>query len=226
MAQGNSRIVSSNQTGPHEKLAEVVERHLRHQSQKPFSPHTQAAFEQAQAWLGDWQGELIFDSCCGVGQSTVTLAKQHPQAKVIGLDKSALRVNKHTHHFGTPVDNYLLLRADVVDFWRLAVNAGWQLSQHYLLYPNPYPKSVHLKRRWHGSPALREILLLGGQLTVRSNWPIYIDEFAQALTLAGCTATKQAYQAKAAMTAFEQKYWDSGQQSFQLVAQLSADKIK
>lgn len=216
---GNSRSITTNQVGTHDNLEKIVTKHLATDLQKPFSQHTLDAFEQAQDWIAGWQGELILDACCGVGESTAYLAQQYPNAKVIGVDKSLVRTNRHELH-AQGADNLLVLRADLNDFWRLAVQAEWPISQHYLLYPNPYPKSAHVKRRWHASPALKSIVALGGQLTVRSNWRIYIEEFALALSVAGFQTSVNPYHADEPMTPFERKYWASGQQSWQLVCQL------
>ncbi|ALS97231.1 tRNA (guanine(46)-N(7))-methyltransferase TrmB [Lacimicrobium alkaliphilum] len=220
MMSANSRVVTSNQTGPHKKLPELVKRHLAMPSRKPFSEHTLAAFEQAQSWLDDWSGPLIMDSCCGVGESTAVIAGLYPEARVIGVDKSALRTEKHQRGYAAEQPNYLVLRADLNDFWRLAHQAGWRLNKHYLLYPNPWPKSVHIKRRWHGGAAFADILKLGGELIVRSNWALYVEEFALALQIAGVEAKPHLYHSEQAMTPFERKYRASGQQSWQLVADL------
>jgi hypothetical protein len=56
---------------------------------------------------------------------------------------------------------------------------------------------------------------------VRSNWDIYVSEFAEALKCAGITADVHEYQNKEAMTPFERKYWASGQKSHQLIAKLN-----
>jgi tRNA G46 methylase TrmB len=219
MVSGNSRTVESDQHGVHQNLEKLVSRHLDNSSQKPFNEHTLAAFAYAEDWLRNWQGPLILDSCCGVGESTAIIAKQHPDARVLGVDKSALRTNKH-QHYSTSADNYLVLRADLNDFWRLALNAAWKLHKHYLLYPNPYPKASQLQRRWHASAAFPSIVALGGQLEVRSNWKIYIQEFAEALKISKFNCAVEAYQAPTAMTPFERKYWHSGQASWRLVADL------
>ena len=220
MSQGNSRAITTNQPGPHEKLPELVRRHLSHSSQKPFNQHTLDAFEQVQDWLAGKTAPLVLDSCCGVGESTARLAKRYPDRVVIGVDKSALRTDKHVH-YQAQSDNYLVVRADLNDFWRLAHQAGWKLDKHFLLYPNPYPKSAHVQRRWHASAAFADIIKLGGLLEVRSNWNIYIEEFAQALTLAGFPSTAELYQSDEPDTPFERKYWNSGQQSWRVTAALS-----
>jgi tRNA G46 methylase TrmB len=218
--QQQSRKITTNQEGIHKNLQKVVNRQLASSSQKPLSAHTEQAFQQAINWLGDWQGELILDSCCGVGESTVNIAQAHPHARVIGIDKSALRTNKH-QAYASNVQNYLVLRADLNDFLTLLVLNEKKLTKHYLLYPNPYPKSAHLQRRWYATAALKDMLKLGGVLEVRSNWQLYIQEFSAALAIAKVDSEVGVYVRDKAITPFERKYWQSGQSSWQLLANLS-----
>lgn len=218
-----ARRIDTNQIGVHQNLEKVVTKYLHSQSKKPFSDHTLAAFKAVNEWLNDWQGPIIFDSCCGVGESTALIAHAHPNAKVIGIDKSASRLDKHPT-YAANLSNYRLVRADLNDFWRLSVLEGWQLFKHYILYPNPYPKQAQLQNRWYASAALPDIVKLGGILEVRSNWQLYIQEFSLALQIAGQTAITCDYQAEHAMTPFERKYWQSGQTSWQLCATLNCQR--
>jgi len=90
--------VHSNQLGPHEELPKLLARHRANKSQRPIAEHTSAAFEQVLHWLDDWSGDVIIDACCGVGESTIHLSHQYPNAKVIGIDKSSVRLDKHAHY--------------------------------------------------------------------------------------------------------------------------------
>jgi len=216
---GNSRIITSNQQGLHEQLDEVVLKHLKHPFRKPYQTYTLEAFKEIEKWVEQQGKPIIFDSCCGVGESTYHIAKAHPEAIVLGMDKSADRLGKHGFD---AIDNYRLLQVNLNDFWRLAVEANWSLSHHYLLYPNPWPKSKHLQRRWHGSAVFPSIITLGGELELRSNWDIYINEFARALTVAGQTCEVTPYKTDAAITPFERKYWASGQSSLRLTCSLGS----
>lgn len=201
------KSIISNQTGLHNKLEQTVLRHLRHPFQRPIPDYSLEVFEQAKQRVERHNGPLIFDSFCGVGESTVAIAKANPDALIIGLDKSLHRLNKHDQHYQeSGVDNYLLLRADTDDFWRLALEANWQLAQHFLLYPNPWPKSSHLQRRCHGSPLFPTLLSLGGTLELRSNWKLYVEEFASALQIASQQAEVEAYLPETPITPFERKY--------------------
>lgn len=212
-----SRSVVSNQPGVHDKLRERVTRHLRAPFRKPYAEHNQQAFAMAERWLGQQHRDrapLILDSFCGVGESTWHLAKTYPDCAVIGVDKSAARLDKHPAHAAEPLDNYLLIRADIDDFWRLAVDAGWRLQHHFLLYPNPWPKASQLQYRVHGSPLFPSLLALGGTVTLRSNWPTYVEEFALALQVAGFEPVTSDYRGNA-LTPFERKYAQSGQRLWQ-----------
>ncbi|MEP1382964.1 MAG: SAM-dependent methyltransferase [Paraglaciecola sp.] len=217
-----ARSITTNQVGIHQNLQKVVTRHLNSSSQKPLSDHTKNAFQEVLKWLGDWQGQLILDSCCGVGESTANIALAHPEAKVIGVDKSALRTQKH-HVYSVETDNYLVVRADLQDFLRLLVLEEKQLYKHYLLYPNPYPKSAHLQRRWYASSTFADILKLGGKFEVRSNWKLYIEEFAHALHIANIRSDITQVEKVTPMTPFERKYWESGQDAWKVTATLPAN---
>ena len=219
MSDGNSRSVSSNQQGVYEHLSSVVSKHLQHPFLKPIASHTQRVFDELHNLVSQQPMPLVLDSCCGVGESSSVLAERHPDCWVIGVDKSAYRVDKQQHHIRQS-PNLRIVQADLHDLWRLMQQANWRLSHHYLLYPNPWPKAKHFQRRWHGGPTFSNLIALGGQLEVRSNWSVYIDEFAQALHIAGVNSTQGLYQAPQAMTPFERKYWASGQQSYRLLANL------
>ena len=222
---GNSKPVVSNQPGVHQDLPRTVQRHLTRAWQAPVAEHTRAAFAEAAAWRAE-QGAgpdvpLILDSGCGTARSSRWLAARHPGALVIALDQSAHRLARGREAGPLP-QNLLLLRAECADFWRLAEDAGWRLAAHYLLYPNPWPKAAHLKRRWHGHPVFPSLLNLGGVLEVRSNWPIYLQEMQAALAQASISATldELSVGAEEAVTDFELKYQGSGHQLWRLRAQL------
>ena len=213
---GDSKAIVSNQPGVHEKLDEIVKKHLAHRSKKPYQAHTEQAFEQINAIVQAFDGDIILDSCCGVGQSTRILAQQNPEALVIGVDKSANRIERNIEDVWQ-VDNYHLIRADLNDFYRLVEKANWPIHKHYILYPNPWPKAKHIQRRWHGSAVFPEIIGLGKHIILRSNWPIYLQEFQQAAAIAGRNGEMSEVTDKQPLTPFEAKYQASGQTCWQLI---------
>lgn len=205
------RAVISSQTDIHRNLAKLVSKHLSQPFRKPFAEHNLRAFEQARQWLDNQPKALIFDSFCGVGESTLKLAQRYPDCAVVGIDKSAARLNKHHAYRDGDPDNYLLVQADVDDFWRLANQADWQLQRHFLLYPNPWPKPDQLKLRVQGSPVFADLLKLGGDIELRSNWSLYVREFAEAMRLAGGQASAKPFTPEHSLTPFERKYAAAGQ---------------
>jgi tRNA G46 methylase TrmB len=209
---GNSSPVHSTQTGVHEQLSERLARHAASSFRKPVMPWNRSAFDAGiTAWQAHGSKPLILDTGCGVGLSTLHLAARFPDHFVIGVDQSAHRLARNLAWPGPLPDNCVRLRADLVDFWRLLQEAGVRPARHYLLYPNPWPKVGQLGRRWHGHPVFPTIVALGGRLECRSNWRIYIEEFAAALTqLTSLPASCEAYLPTAPITPFEQKYLASG----------------
>lgn len=220
MSFANSHQIITNQDGVHEHLVEIVEKHLKHPFQKPIHPRSLAGFKEVEQQVSQIGKPIIFDSCCGVGDSTVNLAKLHPQHFVIGMDKSGHRLNKNECYEQHGVDNFMLLRTDLNDFWRLAVEAQMLPEKHFILYPNPWPKAKHVQRRWHGAAVFPSLIALGGALEMRSNWRLYLDEFALALNVANEKAVVEAFEPLTAITPFERKYQASGQALFKLSASL------
>ncbi|MGB0997614.1 MAG: tRNA (guanine(46)-N(7))-methyltransferase TrmB [Pseudomonadales bacterium] len=200
-----------------EDLASIVATQINSVWQRPIAEHSAVAFASVRERVEASGQPLILDSCCGTGDSTRWLAKTFPETLVLGIDKSAHRLARHQQ---SDDGNYLIVRADVNDFWRLAVTAGWRLARHYLFYPNPYPKASQVRKRWYASPAFPSLLQLGGVLTVRSNWALYTQEFLLALNTQGRNGSLSQIAVNEPVSAFEAKYNERGQALFQVVANL------
>ncbi|MDR1227427.1 MAG: methyltransferase domain-containing protein [Azoarcus sp.] len=221
MSYANSRIPESAQQGVHEHLAARVETHLAHPFRKPVADCNRTAFARA---LAGWDGHapLILDAGCGVGHSTIELARTFPGHWVIGVDRSEDRLRRRKPYPDAllPV-NMVFVRADLVDFWRLLAGEGLRLARHYILYPNPWPKIGHFGRRWPAHPVFPFIPRLGGALECRSNWSVYVAEFAIALERAlGRPAPWGSFETERPLSPFERKYRDSGQTLYRLCVDL------
>lgn len=181
---------------PHPHTVDVALKHARNfrvfADSHVLSAHTVQAFSQAAAFVKDfYKGSdephlILLDSGCGTGRSSFRLATLYPNMPVIAVDRSIFRLSKNKAYGdrapeNTPA-NLIFLRADLIDFFMLAhAERSWVVHSHYILYPNPYPKSKHLKRRFHGHPILPVLLALGGTLRVRSNWVVYLDEMKKSI---------------------------------------------
>ena len=131
---------------------------------------------------------VILDSGCGTGKSSIILGEMYPNCVVIGVDQSLARLSRNKSYKQSddpeengnekqiPVnrssnneaksqsDNVLLLRAELSDFWKCCLSSSqWQESasiyKHYLLYPNPYPKKSRLKSRFYAHPAFPLLMM-------------------------------------------------------------------
>lgn len=186
---------------PHPRTVETALGHcedlqlfLQHET---VAAHTRESFDEACNFVDAFYSSrphsrryVILDSGCGTGKSSATLAARNPDIPVIGIDRSFVRLSRNAqfrqedddHECTSTHRNLIFVRADLIDFFILTLNQKrWIIHSHYLLYPNPYPKSKHLKRRFHGHPILPVILALGGHLVLRSNWFVYLREFELAL---------------------------------------------
>lgn len=222
MSYANSSIPSSAQAGIHEHLDRHVLKHLAEPFRKPYAAYNQTAVEHA---LSGWDGHagLILDAGCGVAHSTIQIARGHPGSWVIGVDQSEDRLARRKPYPAALMPaNMVLVRADLVDFWRLLVERGLRLQKHYILYPNPWPKIGHLGRRWHAHAVFPFIPALGGTLELRTNWQVYAQEFARALSLAvEREVVWDVFHSDEPLSPFERKYRDSGQTLYRVRASLS-----
>ena len=157
---------------------------------------------------------VILDSGCGTGESTIHIARRFPNIPVIGIDKSFARLNKAGNPSQTAGEevpaNAFWIRAELLDFWRLALDlvkaCKWTIPYHAVYYPNPWPKQSEATRRFHMHPIFPTLLALGGVTELRTNWEIYAREFAEAarIVLSECseagTVTEMGVATAAGMT--------------------------
>lgn len=215
-----SSIVTSNQTDVHKDLEISINKHLANAFRKPYRPFSAEIYYKANEIINDLNLPIILDSGCGTGESSFLLSKRHTDALIVGIDKSEKRLEKfiskdNLYH----KDNVLLIRADVIDIWRMIKQSNWNIKKHYLLYPNPWPKKDQLKRRWHGHPVFPEMISLCDEIELRTNWQIYAEEFKFALEL----ITKKnislgSIEVDQFISPFEKKYYESGHELYRVTS--------
>lgn len=220
---GNSKVVTSSQEGIHPRLEKLLQRYQATEWRQPIRTHNVAAFEQVLPLLTsalESGKSLILDSGCGTGWSSVALAAQYPASLVIGIDRSQDRLQRQDK-VAVP-DNCLLIRADCEDLWRLFVEQEIRFEQHYLFYPNPYPKPKDVQKRWYGHPVVTLLSQLSSSIECRSNWRQYIDDFAFVLAELGYSVSINKFaELESPVSPFEKKYLDSGQACYGLSAGLT-----
>ena len=212
---------------------------------RPVADHTRTAFDHACEFVRNFANDsapfsLVLDSGCGTGESTLHLAKKFPNVPVIGIDKSTVRLTKAGNErqlenaadcavngeASVPV-NAFWVRAELLDFWRLALEkvvAGeWNILHHALYYPNPWPKESEATRRFHLHPIFPTLLRLSPVTELRTNWEIYAREFAEAARVADDAlqlklgAEFAPFSPAVPETAFERKYKNAGQELFRVL---------
>ena len=269
----NAREILSNQDGPFKDLEKLVRKYSATEYKRPIADHTRNAFADAEQFIEDFYTKestqsgvtscgtpqpVILDSGCGTGESTQHLARRFPDYPVIGIDKSAIRLDKAGKAFDTAQSrgiearngdaqqeapkNIFYVRAELIDFWRLALNKvtnkQWVIPYHALYYPNPWPKQSEAGRRFHLHPIFPTLLQLAQETELRTNWEIYAQEFAQAARIIkeipGHTSTSlstgagddnvvaksvscEAFEPEQPITAFERKYKNACQQLWQVI---------
>lgn len=230
-----ARSVTSNQDDIYKNLEAVVRKYAATTFLRPVADHTREAFEQACDFVREFNAagcaELVLDSGCGTGESTLHLARKFTNVPVIGIDKSAVRLSKAGNERQLEVSaggscdvpaNAFWVRAELLDFWRLAlekVDAGeWKILRHALYYPNPWPKESEATRRFHLHPIFPTMLRLSPVTELRTNWEIYAREFAEAAHVLGDALSLKfnvelgAFDPDNPETAFERKYKEARQQ--------------
>lgn len=196
---------------------------------------------------------VILDSGCGTGESTIHIARRFPGIPVIGIDKSCARLNKAGNPSQTAGEdvpaNAFWIRAELLDFWRLALDyvkaCKWTIPYHAVYYPNPWPKQSEATRRFHMHPIFPTLLALGKTIELRTNWEIYAREFAEAAriatkelngspsslrsvedderedhSVAGMTITCESFDPEKPETAFERKYKEARQKLWRVLVAL------
>lgn len=170
----------------------------------------------------------MLDLGCGCGHSVLHLQQTFPQQRVLGADVSLPRLKRGGRLL--PADGLLLqpgcgwLHGDAITLLRLLAAAGLHTPRVWLLYPNPWPKAGHLQRRWHAHPVFPDLLRVARSIHLRSNWALYVQEFASALQLHGWHSRIERIEPglqPSAISLFERKYAASGHPLWQLEAQPS-----
>ena len=203
------RIIT-NQNGVHAELSRTIERHQQRAFSLPISEVERERFAAVLPLLQS--APLCLDLGCGTGMSSHVLGQQYPDHVVVGVDKSLHRLNRD-RYFGADqstsfvqIDNVILLRHDVFAFLVQLSHVSVKVEKTYLLYPNPWPKSSHLQRRWHGHGIFPQLCHLSGSLELRTNWQCYAEEFSQGLALLGRQGEVSPWLPVTPLTRFEQKY--------------------
>jgi len=131
---------------------------------------------------------LIVEIGSGMGDSTAAMAAARPDADVLAVEVYKPGVAQTLHHLHRGgVTNVRVVRGDGVQVLTELI-APSSLAEVWLFFPDPWPKTKHLKRRLvtpEFAALVASRLRRGGAFRLATDWAPYAERM-----LAACTATK------------------------------------
>ena len=137
----------------------------------------QALTKSSLALFGE-QNTLVLEIGCGHGHFLSDYAETHPEEHCVGVDLISRRVNKAENKKGKRnLANITFLKAEAVEFLEtLPENA--QFSLIFVLFPDPWPKKRHFRRRFiqpHSLDLLSKHCQTGSKLCFRTDHHDYFE---------------------------------------------------
>jgi tRNA (guanine-N7-)-methyltransferase len=128
------------------------------------------------------QAPTIFEIGFGMGETTATIAKNHPENNYIALEVHTPGVGsllKDIHEQG--IQNIRIIQHDAVEVLRDMIPLN-SLDGVHVFFPDPWPKKRQQKRRLLQGPmvkAIAEHLKPGGYLHSATDWEEYAQQMLE-----------------------------------------------
>jgi tRNA G46 methylase TrmB len=213
--KNESNNVWSTQNGPNKNLQKALDRYDINNYQRPIAQFSKDSFKKILAKVSDFgNNSIVLDICCGTGESSFNLSSLYPNNLIIGIDKSISRLERKNSFKSDLPKNVYFVRGEVLDLYYLFYQAvqhdQLKVVKQFILYPNPWPKEKHYKRRFSANPITPFIFQISSQIELRSNWKVYLEEFGLAAKYYGCKLTfLDVFTPEKTITAFEKKFFES-----------------
>lgn len=124
----------------------------------------------------------------GNGETLVSLAESHPDRDYLGIDVYEPGIGRLLAAIAEKnLSNVRLLRVDAVDVLRMSLPAA-SLAEVLLLFPDPWPKKRHHKRRLVQADFVRQVatsLAPGGVFHLATDWQNYAEHMLAVLEAEG-----------------------------------------
>jgi tRNA (guanine-N7-)-methyltransferase len=122
--------------------------------------------------------KLVLEIGSGMGESTVEIAKAHPEVDFIAVEVHGPGVGSLLNAIEREqLSNVRVIRHDALDVLEHMIADG-ALAAIHLFFPDPWPKKRHHKRRMV-QPAFAALaatkLMAGGVLHATTDWPEYAE---------------------------------------------------
>ena len=214
-----SKNVTSQQKDIHENLISTLEKYDSHHYQRPIADFSIETLRICLDKAKTFDNKIILDLGCGTGESSFHLAQKYTEALVIGIDKSIDRLDRNNSFKKNLPKNCMLVRGELLDliylFNQESIKRNISIIKIYILYPNPWPKAKHFKRRFACNPVTPFLFKIPCPVEIRSNWKVYLLEMNAAATFFNRPkASVESFRPEKTITAFERKYLESNQQLF------------
>ncbi len=155
----------------------------------------------------------------GKGKHALLFSQSHPTTTLIAIERTREKfLAMQKQHQAEGQENLIPVHADALP-WVVHALFPQQVQQFFILYPNPEPHNP--AQRWLNMPFFEFLLSrlqTGGQITLASNIPEYIQEAQQQLIeVWKLPFIKEVIPSTSARTHFEVKYLERGELCQQLL---------
>ena len=124
---------------------------------------------------------LVLEVGSGMGETTIAIAKAHPEADFIAVEVHAPGVGALLKAIERErLTNVRVIRHDAVEVLERMVEDASLVAIH-LFFPDPWPKKRHHKRRLvqrDVAALMARKLMAGGTLHAATDWPDYAEQMA------------------------------------------------
>jgi len=125
---------------------------------------------------------LVLEIGSGMGETTVAIAKAHPEADFVAVEVHAPGVGSLLNAIEREkLTNLRVIRHDAVEVLKQMV-ADASLAAIHLFFPDPWPKKRHHKRRLvqpELAALMAQKLAPGGMLHAATDWPDYAEQMSE-----------------------------------------------
>ena len=151
---------------------------------------------------------LVLEIGSGMGETTLEIAKSHPEADFIAVEVHGPGVGSLLNAIEREkLANLRVIRHDALDVLEHMIADG-SLAAIHLFFPDPWPKKRHHKRRLvqPGFAALAARKLApGGILHAATDWPDYAEHMSEVLSQEALLAPAATPRYQRPITKFESR---------------------
>lgn len=130
------------------------------------------------------EAPLVLEIGSGMGETTVEIAKAHPEADFIAVEVHGPGVGSLLNRIASEgLSNVRVVRHDAHDVLEHMIPDA-ALAAIHVFFPDPWPKKRHHKRRMvqpHFAALAARKLALGGTLHAATDWSDYAEQIEQVL---------------------------------------------